>query len=491
MTIRFNDHLLLWGIAVLQPASAADVLRFIKMMFPDAGKLPGVKDVRPTIDRWVEGGQLSRVHGKSRLYSVTAKGNHLMPVTLRRARDKARLFLLKEAHLAKVKASGEAPKRLAGDSPAETGSSNTQGARSISTAASPRDARLSVRAYWPRVVKQLQVGSEWRSPDIILDLFSFPSVETLYAASDRPAEAGDLSVTDLGLAIGISPRLLTSFMHRSDNHYREFTIGKRGGGERTISSPRLFLKTVQYWLLDYLLYQLPQHPSCHAYRRGASIVTNAEVHVRKRYVANVDVRDFFPSIRWEAVARVLLPHGFGPKLAMAVARLTSLRDGLPQGAPTSPALSNVYMFDVDEFMSQYCTSKDIDYTRYADDITFSAQDRKAILHAIGELRKRLWEKGLELNNKKTRIASSSGQQKVVGVVVNRKAQPPRKYRRRIRAMLHQAPISLSDITDPVARNDRLAELRGHVSYLSAFPSLKGSPDLERYRAVLRGLSKKV
>lgn len=221
MTVRFNDHLLLWGIAVLQPASATDVLRFVKMVFPDTGKLPAVKDVRPTIDRWVEGGQLSRVHAKSRLYSVTAKGNHLMPVTLRRARDKARLFLLKEAHVAKVKASGDTPKRLAGDSPAETGSSDIQGARPISTVASPRDARLSVRAYWPRVVKQLQVGSEWRSPDTFFDFLSYPSVETLYAASDRPAADGDLSVTDLGLAIGISPRLLTSFTHKPDKHDRE------------------------------------------------------------------------------------------------------------------------------------------------------------------------------------------------------------------------------------------------------------------------------
>lgn len=489
MTVRFNDRLLLWGIAVLQPASAADVLRFIKMVFPDAGKLPAVKDVRPTVDRWVEGGQLSRVHGKSRLYSVTAKGNHLMPVTLRRARDKARLFLLKEAHVAKVTVSGDAPKRLAGDSPAENGSSDTQGARPISTAASPRDARLSVRAYWPRVVKQLQVGSEWRSPDTFFDLVSFPSVETLYSASDRPAAAGDLSITDLGLAIGISPRLLTSFIHKPDNHYREFTIGKRGGGKRTISSPRLFLKTIQYWLLDYFLWQLPQHPASHAYRQGASIVTNAEVHVGKKYVANVDVKEFFPSIRFEAVAQVLHSHGFGPKLAVAVARLTSLRNGLPQGAPTSPALSNAYLFNVDELMSQYCTAKGMDYTRYADDISFSDQDRNAIVQAIDEVRKRLREKGLALNDKKTRIASSSGQQKVAGVVVNEKAQPPRKYRRRIRAMLHQAQVDPSAFTDPSGLTDRLAELRGHVSYLNAFPSLKDSPELQRYRAVLRSFSK--
>ena len=484
MTVRLNDRLLLWGLAVLQPASPGDVLRFIRMIFPEVSDVPAVKDVQPTVDRWVEEGNVIRVYGRSKLYSLTAKGNHLMPIALRRTRDRARVFLLKEARAAKVSMSGDAPQRLAGASPAVNGSSGIQeGARPISPAAAPREARSNGRSYWPRVVKQLQVGSSWPSPDIFFELYSFPSLHSVHLASDNPAGESDLSISDLGLAIGVSPRLLTSFIHRPTNHYREFRIGKRGGGERTISAPRLFLKTVQYWLLDYVLWRLPQHHCSHAYRAGLSIVTNAQAHVGKMYVANVDIKDFFPSIQWEAVAKTLRAHGCGPKLASAVARLTSLRNGLPQGAPTSPVLSNVYLLDIDASISRYCEKRKLVYTRYADDITISGDEREYILAAIDELRGHLAEKRLILNEKKTRIASRSGQQKVTGVVVNVKAQPPREYRRRVRAMLHQAKL------DPALALRHMAEVRGHVNYLSSFPVLKDSPEMATYRRVLGELSK--
>lgn len=484
MTVRFNDRLLLWSFAVLQPASPGDVLRFVRMIFPEVGEVPAVKDVQPTVDRWVEEGYVVRVYGRSKLYSLTAKGNHLMPIALRRTRDRARVFLLKDARAAKVSMSGDALERLAGVSPAVNGSSGIQeDTRPISPAAAPREARSNVRAYWPRVVKQLQVGSSGPSPDIFFDLYSFPSLRSVHVASDNPAGKGDLSITDLGLAIGVSPRLLTSFIHKPTNHYREFKIGKRGGGERRISAPRLFLKTIQYWLLDYILWRLPQHPCSHAYRVGRSIVTNAQMHVGKKYVANVDIKDFFPSIQSEAIARILQTHGCGPKLASAVARLTSLGNGLPQGAPTSPVLSNVYLIDVDASISRYCEMRKMVYTRYADDIAISGDQKESILAAIDELREHLAEKCLVLNEKKTRIASRGGQQKVTGVVVNEKAQPPRAYRRRVRAMVHQARLN------PSLGLQHVAELCGHVNYLNSFPVLKDSPEMASYRLVLDELSK--
>lgn len=474
MTVRFNDQLLLWALSVLQPASAGDALRFLHLVFPGMVGLPQVKDVRGTVDRWAEGGQLVRVHARSRLYSLSAKGNHLMPVPLRRARDKARLFLMKEARLDRVSVSGDAPERLAGDSPAASGSSGTQEARPISAAAASRYARSTGRAYWPRVAKQLQVGSDWRSPDTFYDLFSFPDSRLVHRASDRPAENDDLSVTDLGLAIGISPRLLTSFIHKPENHYRVFSIGKRGGGERTISSPRLFLKVVQYWLVDYMLYRLPQHPSTHAYQTGRSIITNASQHVGQAYVGNVDIKDFFPSIRPAAIAKLLTERGCGPRLSDFVSRVTSLHGGLPQGAPTSPLLSNAVLFHVDEFMAAYCEERHATYTRYADDITISAGTRATVLDAFAVLRLQLGDTGLQLNKAKTRIASRGGQQRVTGVVVNDKVQPPREFRRRVRAIFHRSLI------DPASGRERLPELRGYVGYLKSFASLRDSKHLHAY-----------
>jgi retron-type reverse transcriptase len=363
-------------------------------------------------------------------------------------------------------------------------------ARPISAADGPvtrvAPSALNVgRTYWPRCVKQLiKVGSGWPSPDTFLHLYSFPSVASLKLVSDRAAEGdGDLSLTDLGLAIGISPGLLTSCIHGPKGHYRHFTIQKRGGGDRLISAPRIFLKTVQYWLLDYFLDRLPLHPCSHAYQVGKSIVTNASVHVGKKYVANVDIKDFFPSIRPDLVAAMLEQHGIGPQLAATIARLSSLENGLPQGAPTSPRLSNAYMFDVDGMMRSYCEPLRMTYTRYADDITFSGDNRRNILGAIERLESQLRKKGLRLNQEKTRIASVASQQKVTGVVVNAKAQPSRVFLRRVRAMLHKAEV------DPATAIPKLAELRGYVSYLNAFPALQDSAAMRRYRTVLADLPK--
>jgi retron-type reverse transcriptase len=232
-----------------------------------------------------------------------------------------------------------------------------------------------------------------------------------------------------------------------------------------------------------VIWQLPQHQCSHAYKRGASIVTNAQSHVNKRFVANVDIENFFPSIPPYAIADVLETSGLGPRLASAIARLTTLRGGLPQGAPTSPTLSNAFLFDVDENMSRYCDATGLAYSRYADDITFSGDNRNLIVGAINKLRGVLAQKGLQLNEKKTRIASRGGQQRVTGVVVNERAQPPREMRRRVRAMLHQATLN------PDEARIRLPILRGYVSYLNSFPALRKSEALERYRAILVALNK--
>jgi retron-type reverse transcriptase len=207
------------------------------------------------------------------------------------------------------------------------------------------------------------------------------------------------------------------------------------------------------------------------------------MHVGKAYVANVDIKDFFPSIRASSIAQLLQANGFGPTLSVAIARLTSLNDGLPQGAPTSPALSNAYLFRLDDFVDRYCENRGAVYTRYADDITISAASRAVIVAAIDELRLHLVGFNLRLNEHKSRIASRAGQQKVTGVVVNEKAQPPREYRRLVRAMFHRAEL------EPHAGRQCLQELRGHVGYLRSFPTLKGDSSIKRYMDILARLAK--
>ncbi len=474
-------------MAVIQPASPAEALQFIKNIFPDVEDLPDVKDAMPTVKRWTAGGQIFVVDEQSKYYSVGAKGNHLLSVRQRRLRDKTRLFLLDSARAARLDMSGGKSKRLAGVSPAVIGSSGIQGARPISTASVPlRDALPALnagRAYWPRAFKQLQVGSDRTPPDTLFPLYSFQSPEAIHRASDRPGRGKDLSITDLGLALGVSPRLLTSFIHKPSGHYREFRIGKRGGGERLISAPRVFLKVVQYWILDYLLAPIPVDSHCHAYRRGASIVTNASGHVRKRFVANADIKNFFPSIGTAAIAHLLRGLGFGVQTSRAVSRIATLNGGLPQGAPTSPTLSNLFLAKFDKAVAKSCQGRGLTYSRYADDITISGADRDKLLAVLRIVASRLAKMGLFLNEDKTRIASQNGQQKVTGVVVNAKAQPPRKLRRKVRAMFHKAELY------PERAGQSVAELRGYLSYFNSFPALADTPEMLRLRGILAKISR--
>ena len=216
MKIIFNEDILLWSIGVLQPASASDALKFISYIYPEIKPLPLVKEIEQILSRFKDRGIIARVHGKSRLYSITYAGNAKISAKLRRHRDKARLFLLRDTRRCNMSMSVEEKKKLVGDPPTSDGSSTLQdSSRPIKTAATPRSPRHSGRFYWSRISKQLnyQVGLNFSSPDIFLKYYSFPSLKAIHNISPNPAEANDLSVTDFAIAVGVSPRLITSLLH--------------------------------------------------------------------------------------------------------------------------------------------------------------------------------------------------------------------------------------------------------------------------------------
>jgi retron-type reverse transcriptase len=485
MKIRFNNDLLLWAVGVIQPTTANNVRNFISEIFPHINNLPNVADISEALELWRENRIVARVHGKSRFYSITYEGQSRLSISLRRYRDQARLFLLKKARSARISSSGEQNQKLAGGSPVLDGSRDLkEGERPIGSAADPRVPRITGRTYWPLISKQLEnfAGSDSSSPDIFLEYYSFPSIKSIHGISKYPAPDGDLSVVDLALAIGISPRLLTSFTHAPQNHYRTFHIGKRTGGTREINSPRIFLKTIQYWLVDYLLYRLEIHPNCHSYQKNKSIQTNALLHVGKKYVANVDIENFFGSISTTMVFGLLRSNGFGEQVAKHISKLVTLNNSIPQGAPTSPIISNSYLFKFDEYISTISAESGFVYTRYADDMTLSGENKEGILRIIETIRHELIPLGLRLKETKTRIASRGGQQKVTGIVVNERVSPPRKLRREVRAMFHQASLKPKEAD--------LRKLTGYISYFNSFEALRGSRELRNYYKIIQLITEK-
>jgi RNA-directed DNA polymerase len=285
-----------------------------------------------------------------------------------------------------------------------------------------------------------------------------------------------VSPTVFALILGISPKLLTSMARNPKRYYRMFAIKKRGGGERTILAPRTFLKAVQYYILRFILQKQPVSDFATGFVRGKGIVHNARLHVGLPFLLNVDLRDFFGSVTSIQVREEFLKIGFPTTVADSLAQLCTFGGSLPQGAPTSPALSNLVFADIDQKIAALASVRGIGYSRYADDMTFSSL-RPIDRHFLAELDQTLQGRGFRLNPKKTRFAGPGQARYVTGLVVNVRPQLDRQTRRRMRAMFHQAS------TNPDSFAERANELLGWASYVRSFDFARG----QRYIAIAKSI----
>ncbi|PTT75467.1 RNA-dependent DNA polymerase, partial [Pelomonas sp. HMWF004] len=243
-------------------------------------------------------------------------------------------------------------------------------------------------------------------------------------------------------------------------HYRRFHLPKKTGGVRTISAPMPRLKRAQYWVLDKLLAQVPVHAAAHGFLPGRSIVSNAVPHCGQDVVINLDLKDFFPSIHFPRIKGVFCGLGYGEAVASLLALLCSenacdeltVDDErffvggkghervLPQGAPTSPMLTNVLCRKLDRRLAGLAAKLGFAYTRYADDLTFSAAGDAA--QRVGRLLRQvhhvLRDEGFTPHPDKQRVMRRGARQEVTGVVVNDKPSVSRTERRKLRAALHRA-----------------------------------------------------
>lgn len=181
------------------------------------------------------------------------------------------------------------------------------------------------------------------------------------------------SAERLAAILNVAPGELASIRMGPRYHYRPFAIAKPDGRERRICAPSPALKSLQRRLLDNYLGTLPIHEAAMAFRPGYSIVHNARQHARNQLIATVDLRDFFESTRAARVRAFFVKLGWRGEEIRTLMRLCVLRDGLPQGAPTSPCLSNLVNAALDERLWRLARRSHAVYTRYGDDLTFSWQ----------------------------------------------------------------------------------------------------------------------
>ena len=221
--------------------------------------------------------------------------------------------------------------------------------------------------------------------------------------------------------------------------YTERFIEKRTGGTRRLLVPSPALKDLQRQILNRLLPRLKVHPAATGFEPGTSIVHNAAQHTNQAVVICMDVQDFFPQTTADRVTAYFQRIGWDRETAELLTSLTTWEGGLPQGAPTSPRLSNLVNLVLDARIERFVHSRKGIYTRYADDICISFPEDypKRIRGTVQVVGRSLKTFGYQLNTKKTRILRQHQQQKVTGLVVNDRVNVPRHVRRKLRAVEHR------------------------------------------------------
>lgn len=232
---------------------------------------------------------------------------------------------------------------------------------------------------------------------------------------------------------GMEEKEIYYISNHIEAQYTQTAIPKRSGGSRTIYIPNARLRYLQRIILREFLSDYSPSPAATAYHPGAAPAENARPHLQKPYLLKTDICNFFDNIGFGQVYAVFAQH-LPARYAKLFAELTCYRDHLVQGAPTSPALSNLVMRRFDQKLLDYCAAHNLTYTRYCDDITLSGA--QPLTDAYHFVQKELAKMGFTLNGRKTHFVNSHHRQTVTGIAVNTKLQAPTAYRRKLRQDLY-------------------------------------------------------
>ncbi|XXF78288.1 reverse transcriptase family protein [Myxococcaceae bacterium GXIMD 01537] len=376
-------------------------------------------------------------------------------------------------------------------------------------AAERRALRRQAWEAWKAThINHLGAGIHWRE-DGGADAFDVEAREERARVNGLPELA---TPEALAQALGLPVSKLRWFaFHRevdTGTHYRSWEIPKRDGSKRTITSPKKELKAAQRWMLSHVVERLPVHGAAHGFIAGRSIVTNALAHRGADVVVKMDIKDFFPSVTWPRVKGLLRKGGVQENIATLLALMATeaprevmqfrgktlyVAQGpraLPQGAPTSPGITNALCLRLDKRLAALSRRLGFIYTRYADDLTFSwrkASAPKAKRHLgapISVLCKRTGEilraEGFTPHPDKTRVARKGSRQRVTGLVVNAApdgtpgARVPREVVRQLRAAIHNREKG-----KPGREGESLAQLKGMAAFIHMTDPAKGRAFLQR------------
>ncbi|HHG85546.1 MAG TPA: RNA-directed DNA polymerase [Bacteroidetes bacterium] len=315
------------------------------------------------------------------------------------------------------------------------------------------------------------------------------------------------SVEALALAMGMTVGKLRFLAYNREisrvSHYIRFHLPKKRGGTRLISAPKPGLKSAQYWVLQHILDRIELHDAAHGFRKARSIVTNAKPHLGADLVVNIDLKDFFPTVNYRRVKGLFGGLGYSERISTVLGLLCTEPDvdvveldgetwyvakgerHLPQGAPCSPAITNIMCRRLDARMRGLAQKYGFVYSRYADDMTFSASgdSRKLLMTLLGNVRRILKDENFKLHPDKLRIMRKGAQKEVTGIIVNEKLNVSRKKLKKFRALIFQIEKDGPEGKTWEGARDLLPAIWGYANFIKMVNPDKGAEFVARVKAI--------
>ncbi|HGE6882128.1 TPA: retron St85 family RNA-directed DNA polymerase [Citrobacter amalonaticus] len=243
------------------------------------------------------------------------------------------------------------------------------------------------------------------------------------------------NVDDLSQSLRLPKEVISKFSFNNDRYYHRIEMEKKSGGIRHIESPLKELKAIQRWVLRYILDKLSPSSYAKGFVRKKSILDNAKPHEGNQYVLNLDLKDFFTTVQASHVYTLFKNIGYNNNIAFILTSFCTKSGYLPQGAPTSPALSNLVCLRLDHRISTYCKKRALTYTRYADDLCISGNKILILQKASYLIKDIICDEGFTINSKKEKFLGPKVRREVTGLTVTPKITISKKnyclYRKRI------------------------------------------------------------
>lgn len=276
---------------------------------------------------------------------------------------------------------------------------------------------------------------------------------------------------DMSREMRLSSEVLNLLIYRADEFYKVYSLAKKGSGKgvRTICQPSRKLKALQAWVLRNILDKLHSSPFSTGFEKGQSIKDNATPHVGSNFMLNIDLEDFFPNISANKIYTVFSSLGYNQKIASALTKICCYKNNLPQGSPASPKLANLVCIKLDHRIQGYSGMRGIVFTRYADDITLSAQTLIKINKAKDFLLSIVPNEGMIVNKSKIVISGPRRQKKVTGLIISHDSLGiGREKYREIKSKIHYLAVG---------RPSDIEHVRGLLSFVR-------SVDEKNYRRLI-------